>query len=1108
MSATARVGLQQEVEVKRVCQLYGRGTRALYFSMAVATICAMVLWSSLPRAWIGSWLTLQIIVSLSRLSLIARFHQQARPAAFSVHYWEKIYGAGCLLGGLTWGSLAIFLPWLVPDMQSGIVIIIAGVGAGSVITGLPSPLCSVLFLAPTTLPLSLVLLLMPSRDHTILSLLIILFLLMLLGFSRTLRNTLLSSLRLAEDKAMLATNLQKTSQELARQRDEFSRLSLTDPLTGLDNRRALIARLEQALARAKRYQQILVLGILDLDDFKPINDRYGHSVGDACLKEIAKRLQHVMRSTDSTARLGGDEFVILLEGLNHTEALSTALERMRKSIEAPMEIDGISLRIKASLGLAIYPQHESDPSPDTLLRAADHALYAVKAKKHDRSRWWMLPQDEKTADAQRVAIEQSNPPGIFFAAYGETAKTQLLPYQDIFRSIAKTFAEAFYARLAFEAGSSPLLAAFSLPELEELKTQQSLHLGLLVDPELNEVSHRKFAHKLGKIHAAVGIDRTELMQSYQYWMETLQHAFTRDLRPLQPILDRRIVVEIEEELAGYAEIDRQREVALAKIAEFAWQAECYCDLIEGTVQSLQALDEVLAATIARPDPEGSILFEAVAGAPFLQYLQQVENGRAPPIRTNRSTPEGQGPSSDAWASGEIQHVTNYQTSKRLAPWRKIVMALGFHSQAVVPIRIHGENKILLQLFSQYRGGFTSPAQKAFLQHLQQILALGYGRLHESTTAPMVQSAIQRQRYKSLLTSGGLEMLFQPIVDLSTGEIDKVEALARLRDDTTLITPDLFLPTLNRDELLALYRLGLEQALYHIATWHTEGLRIDISLNLPAHALTDPRYRDVTRAALQQQALPEGRTLTLEVLETGTVNELGALQVTLDAWRALGVQLAQDDLGEAYSSLSRLRHIPFEMVKIDQNLVRGASVNPLRVLSFIARLSDLAQEAGARTVVEGLETHGLIEAAAILGAEFGQGYGIARPLAARDLRAWVQRHLPLQLDPSHPHTALGTLAASLRWEYRLAAVNATWPELIRQIAGLPCAASAWLHEYKLENTPIGQLHQSMQAAAIRAGNINDPQYRRLRDSYLELLVNRAVTEEGGTPSRQAATAKKH
>ncbi len=1108
MIETARAGLQQEVEVERVQQLYTRGIRTLYSSLTVAVICALILWPRLPHTWIGSWLALQIIVSLSRLNLIARFRRQAQQSSFMASYREKIYGVGCLLGGLTWGSLAIFLPWLAPGMQSIIAIVIAGVAAGSVITNLPSLLCSALFLAATTLPLSLILLWIPTQGHIILSLLILLFLLMLLGFSRTMRNVLLDSLRLAQDKSMLAADLQAKSHELALQRDEFSRLSLTDPLTGLDNRRALITRLERALARAKRHQEILVLGILDLDDFKPINDRYGHAVGDACLKEIANRLQQVMRSTDSAARLGGDEFVILLEGLTHTEALSTALERMRKRIEMPMEIDGISLRVEASLGLAVYPQHESDPSPDTLLRIADHALYAAKAQKHHRSRWWMLPQDDKTTDAQRVATVQPNPSRIFIAAYGEQAKTQLLPYQDVFRSIAKPFTEAFHVRLALEAGLSMLLATLSPTELKELKTTQSLHLELLVNPELNELSHRQRAQKIGKIHAAVGIERSELIQSYQYWMETLQHTFPKDIRPLQAILDRRLAVEIEGELAGYAEVDRQREVALAKIAEFAWQAECYCDLIEGTVQSLQAMDEVLAATIARPDPEGSILFEAVAGAPFLQYLQQLENGQAPPIRTNRSTPEGQGPSSDAWASGEIQHVTNYQTSKRLVPWCKIVIALGFHSQAVVPIRIHGENKILLQLFSQYRGGFSSPAQKAFLQHLQQILALGYGRLHESSTAPMVQSAIQRRHYKSLLTSGGLEMLFQPIIDLSTGEIDKVEALARLHDDAALITPDLFLPTLNRDELLTLYQLGLEQALYRIAAWHADGLRIDISLNLPAHALTDPRYREVTRNALQKQALPEGRSLTLEVLETGTVRELDTLKVTLEAWRALGVQLAQDDLGEAYSSLSRLRHIPFEMVKIDQNLVRGASVNPLRVLSFIARLTDLAQEAGARTVVEGLETPGLVEAAAILGAEFGQGYGIARPLAARDLYAWVQHHLPIQLDPSHPHTALGALAASLRWEYRLATVNASWPELIRQIAGLPCAATTWLHEYKLANAPIGQLHQSMQAAAVHAGNINDPQYRQLRDSYLELLVSRAIAEEGGSQPSQSAMAMKH
>ncbi|MEY2335980.1 EAL domain-containing protein [Acidithiobacillus ferrianus] len=151
-----------------------------------------------------------------------------------------------------------------------------------------------------------------------------------------------------------------------------------DVLTGLPNREGLRLVFDQALARAERQERLLVVGFLDLDAFKPVNDVYGHGVGDDLLKEMARRLQEAVRRTDTVARLGGDEFVLLLEGLRGMDELDQVLARLWTTIARPFPIYGAVTSIQASLGYSIYPFDEGDA--DLLLRHADQAMYAAKAR--------------------------------------------------------------------------------------------------------------------------------------------------------------------------------------------------------------------------------------------------------------------------------------------------------------------------------------------------------------------------------------------------------------------------------------------------------------------------------------------------------------------------------------------------------------------------------------------------------------------------------------------------------------------------------------------------------------------------------------------------------
>ncbi|MDY0049062.1 MAG: diguanylate cyclase [Thauera propionica] len=158
--------------------------------------------------------------------------------------------------------------------------------------------------------------------------------------------------------------------------DSIRHLAHHDPLTGLPNRVLLQDRLERALASAQRNGASLAMLFIDLDGFKPVNDRYGHDTGDALLQAVAKRLNGTLRHSDTAARIGGDEFVVLLPVLADAGDAGLIAGKLRTAIASPFEIDGHRITISASIGLALYPRN-GDTAAE-LMRTADGAMYAEK----------------------------------------------------------------------------------------------------------------------------------------------------------------------------------------------------------------------------------------------------------------------------------------------------------------------------------------------------------------------------------------------------------------------------------------------------------------------------------------------------------------------------------------------------------------------------------------------------------------------------------------------------------------------------------------------------------------------------------------------------------
>ena len=169
---------------------------------------------------------------------------------------------------------------------------------------------------------------------------------------------------------------------LKNQEAELHRIAHYDPLTGVPNRRLLSDRLDQAVARARRSDILLAVCYLDLDGFKPINDQFGHAIGDQVLIQTTRRIEQIIRGDDTVARLGGDEFVILLNDLVDRAECSVVLDRIGTAIAEVMTIEGVEVRVSASIGIALFPEDDTDA--ETLLRHADQAMYQAKEAGRNR----------------------------------------------------------------------------------------------------------------------------------------------------------------------------------------------------------------------------------------------------------------------------------------------------------------------------------------------------------------------------------------------------------------------------------------------------------------------------------------------------------------------------------------------------------------------------------------------------------------------------------------------------------------------------------------------------------------------------------------------------
>lgn len=602
-------------------------------------------------------------------------------------------------------------------------------------------------------------------------------------------------------------------------------------------------------------------------------------------------------------------------------------------------------------------------------------------------------------------------------AYSKEAAACLEPIQDTVCALAGQFSSDFFDSLANTAEEARILGALLEDELDRLKAQEARYLRLLLSPRLSMPEHQSEAQRIGRVHALVGVELPMLIESFALFKQDIREEILPALDAshrdqILEIVERRVFVDLQAQAMSYQRIDTELALVTTQIDELIQQTPNFSDLIRGVMGLIGGMEGDISAFFARCDANGELQIEASQGAAGHRYHEAMMTGLVPRISTDASRVSGLGPGGMAWRSGEIVVSDAWLIEARNKPWQSFGKELGFRSSAAVPLQDDsGKTIALLSLYSAWPRFFSTLRVGNFLGHLQRSLGHAVQRLNVAMVVPLPM----RRRYRGWIAQKRVRFLYQPIIDLRTGELRKVEALARLLDDEgRIVTPDKFLPACGNEEVFALLEQGLEQACVDASLLAQAGLQPSIALNFPAEGIGEERCERAILSALGR-CRTEGAQLELEVLESREAQITDEQrQDFLLRLREAGVRLAEDDLGSGHSSLLRLDQYAFDEVKMDQGLVRGATQRPQRALEFMLYLTRLVHAFDTRLTVEGLEHRGLIEGALILGADHGQGYGIARPMPIQNLPEWY-RGFRYDVDMHRPRTALGALATYLLWD---------------------------------------------------------------------------------------------
>jgi diguanylate cyclase (GGDEF)-like protein len=351
--------------------LFKQSFPALFISYATALLLSWMLWGHTSETELMAWLGILAISTLGRLAVFLVYFR-TQPSGVELLKLERRYVFSLMVSSLIWGVGALLvMPADSPLHQAITLFILVGMAGGAVSMYSANCRMAVGAMVAVLLPSTLWLYTQPENEQIGMAIGATLFMTVLVRAAIVLGNTLQSNFQM--------------SRELHAAHAAADQQAKTDPLTGINNRRAFLNHGEQVVRYCERHELPLSAMVMDVDHFKSINDSFGHLAGDTVLRQVGEIILATLRRSDVCGRIGGEEFAILLPHTSEVDALTIA-EKLRKTIaEAPITCGERRLNIAVSIGVAAGTYHLG-----TLLAYADKAMYRAKAQGRNR----VVPYEE------------------------------------------------------------------------------------------------------------------------------------------------------------------------------------------------------------------------------------------------------------------------------------------------------------------------------------------------------------------------------------------------------------------------------------------------------------------------------------------------------------------------------------------------------------------------------------------------------------------------------------------------------------------------------------------------------------------------------------------
>lgn len=537
--------------------------------------------------------------------------------------------------------------------------------------------------------------------------------------------------------------------------------------------------------------------------------------------------------------------------------------------------------------------------------------------------------------------------------------------------------DRFYRILTDIPAAAIILINLTADEFNHLKIAQTAYLKTILSPSLTAKQHREMAVRAGIRHSHIGLSVEVLTEAFGLYKDIIYGLVSdhSDFRiHLREIVTQRFQYDLVTQIEAYAWVQKHRFDTYQRIEH-----------IEHTANSLDFLQqslEILADAFS--DDVLGVGFGAVRNGNFRYMLA---NGQVPFAAEKTDTPNF-----SAFVIPEIQRawfdetpllINTFNKENISAELRSACQGKNIRSLGILLMHdLQAAPKGCLILGSRYPGYFIDERTRHYWQQIADLIGGGLDAIERSRDRRKHRLA-DGLHFRQLLSQLKVEMHYQPIVDPISGRTVKAEALARLKDNDRIIAPGLFLSAFGASQLRDLFDVGLLQIVNDIK----DGGLPPSSINVPPEAMADiPWLKRLPEHLARMGATPQH--ISLEILESALTDDK-QVKSALHALREAGYSILLDDVGAGESSLLRLATLPVSGIKIDQSFVRSLQ-NNFEYLDFILLLRSLAAQRGLDCVAEGVETEAIVDTLGSVSGLIFQGYALAKPMPAQDLKSWMSR----------------------------------------------------------------------------------------------------------------------